>query len=291
MIGLLDFFFTSSYSYLAGVVLLIIGVAATVAYSYKAGKIISLSLIGSGLLLMLFSGVFPGVFFRFIVIMTLGLFLSLQVFHKLLPPLLYFLRGVVIISACIAFGIEWKAMSFAPEIGSFDRIYVIGGALSSGSESSDEPVWPRILSEKLGGGVVNLSSPGLSASAAEEMISEISGKKSLVILDLGAYELDKGISPVQFKADLNALVAALVKKRYSVMIIELPVSPLNVQYLEVQRQAASRYGAVTVPRKIISALLADSETSFEGARLNSKGHRILAELLASRIRKNKQEKE
>jgi lysophospholipase L1-like esterase len=138
-------------------------------------------------------------------------------------------------------------------------------------------VWPTMLARERGAEVLNISETGSTAHYALRSLHWISGKESLVIIELGGNDIFAGVSAADFRRDLRRLIVVSRERCGGVVMFELPLPPLANSYGRVQRELAAKLGVELIPRRVFAGVLASDGATLDGLHLSERGHRLMAE--------------
>lgn len=185
--------------------------------------------------------------------------------------------SIVLVVFCAA--LELAQIFRSARVPEPEEIVVIGDSLASGGFGERE-AWPLVLGREIGARVTNLARPSDEvADALQNQMTEIR-PSSVVLVEIGGNDMLGGTSGSDYARDLDRLIAAVRSKAKVVVMIELPVLPGKWRYAAAQRKIADHYGAVMVPKRVLSAVLADPRNTSDGLHLTQRGHDDLARRLA-----------
>src|SRR5262249_49500363 len=104
-----------------------------------------------------------------------------------------------------------------------------------------------------------------------------------VLLEIGGNDLLGETPAEQFGQDLEALLIAargdLARPRRMIML-ELPVPPGQWAFAAKQRQLAAKFNVLLVPKRLLAAVILNSDSVLDGLHLSPAGHERMAQLLA-----------
>jgi lysophospholipase L1-like esterase len=162
-------------------------------------------------------------------------------------------------------------------------IYVIGDSLSAGIRTGVR-LWPDALEDQVHLHAVNLAKPGATLGSALRQVPGIADPASLVFVEIGGNDLIGEADADAFRAQLDALLQAIVARNPRVAMFELPLPPFRAAFGAAQRETAQKYGVQLIPRRILARLLGTEGFTVDGLHLSQKGHAALAATLAGFLR-------
>lgn len=181
---------------------------------------------------------------------------------------------VCIISAAVE--IPCHMMPSLPKA-SYDRVYVVGDSMSAGIGFKGEKTWPEIAAEKYHVKITNLSQGGGTARSAISQAKLIKDSKVLVFIEIGGNDMLGRTPLVEYRRDLGNLLEAVKGPERTLVMLEIPWAPFHGAFCSTQRELAAKYGAILVPRRILSSVLSGSESTVDGIHLSNQGHQKMAE--------------
>jgi len=186
--------------------------------------------------------------------------------------------GVVVLSVLmIVLELRFE-MSAKPPRG--EPLYVIGDSVSAGIQGPNERPWPRLLAENYGIEVINLAEPGATAASAYKQAERIGDGPGLVFLEIGGNDLFAPTPPAQFREDLTRLARHVTRPNRTVVMLELPILPWDVQYGRIQRQVARSLGVTLIPKRFFAGVLQQEGSTTDLAHLSALGHQRMAAAVA-----------
>ncbi len=162
--------------------------------------------------------------------------------------------------------------------GKLDKIYVIGDSISAGVNSAIDP-WPMVLQKTQGVPVSNLAVAGADLSDAREQADRLPETPALVVIEMGGNDLLRSTPVKEFDAKLNQLLEEVCRPTRKVVMLELPLLPLQNAYGAAQRRAADRYGVALIPKRCFAAVLRQKGATIDGLHLSASGHERMAEMI------------
>jgi acyl-CoA thioesterase-1 len=186
--------------------------------------------------------------------------------------------AAAVVLASLALGLAELPHMRSPSLpaGTFDKVIVVGDSISAGMGREDAFVWPVLLSRERGVEVLNLSEAGSTAHYALRSADRISGKDSLVIIELGGNDMFARVPLPEFRRDLERLIVASRERCAGVVMFELPLPPLANAYGRVQRRLAADHGVGLIPRTVLAGVVAADGATMDGLHLTERGHRLMA---------------
>ena len=161
-----------------------------------------------------------------------------------------------------------------PRTGKFDhdKMYVVGTSLSMAAPGES---YADILKSKYGINAFNLSMERNSPQSALKQAEMMSSADLLILLELG---MDDDFSDFSF--NLKHLLEALSGRGRTIVMFELPRSPLPGNFVRVQRELAREYNVKLSPRHVLAGAIRRSENRVS---LSAEQHRKLADLLGEQL--------
>lgn len=187
--------------------------------------------------------------------------------------------GILIL--CVAGVASEAAFRFGASLPQGVPLYVVGDSVSAGIQGPNEPTWPRLLAQEYAVEVRNLAESGATVASAMKQARQIADGPSLVLLEIGGNDLFAPTLPAQFRADLNRLLEQVGRPGRTVVMLELPTLPWQIQYGRIQRQAAKVHGVILVPKRFFVRVLRQKGATLDLAHLSSQGHRKMADQVAA----------
>jgi lysophospholipase L1-like esterase len=170
----------------------------------------------------------------------------------------------------------------------FEKVFVIGDALSAGIGYKHEKTWAEIASRRSGLSFIQLSAGGATVDSSLESAELVNGNDVLVILEIGGNDILRKTDLRDFRRDLNTLFRIInsVPGR-TVLMFEMPTPPLHKGYNMIQREAAAKYHANVVPSWFFAKLLTDPKMTVDGLHLSFEGQEKVAALTLSILERKK----
>ncbi|NQT40387.1 MAG: acyl-CoA thioesterase, partial [Planctomycetes bacterium] len=154
---------------------------------------------------------------------------------------------------------------------------VIGDSVTAGMGSDDPSErWPNILARQHNLTVQDMSHMGETAASALKRIKGRQITSPVVVLEIGGNDLLGSTSSAQFSRDLDALLAHVSSPDRQVIMLELPLPPLNHEYGRVQRSLARKYNVSLVPKRVFLSVLAANGSTVDTIHLSQAGHERMA---------------
>ncbi len=154
---------------------------------------------------------------------------------------------------------------------------VIGDSVTAGMGSDDtSDRWPNILAEQHNLTVQDMSHMGETAASALKRIKGRQIASPVVVLEIGGNDLLGSTSSAQFSRDLDALLAHVSSPGRQVLMLELPLPPLNHEYGRVQRSLARKHNVSLVPKRVFLSVLAADGSTVDTIHLSQTGHQRMA---------------
>ncbi|OGV37188.1 MAG: hypothetical protein A2020_08375 [Lentisphaerae bacterium GWF2_45_14] len=283
--GLFAFFILSGASYAAGNLLIAAAAPLSIFYEKKLFKALVRVFLIVGLIFVMFSPASMSKAISAILILSVfSLFFALQL-GAVKMGFTHIVRIIMALCALLAFWQElkyWKSpsISFVPE-----KIFVLGGSLSSAEEKLKLKPWPEIFKENSKLNVLNYSVPGALASHYVEKAEVVYGDNILVIIECGADDIKMKTPPPEFRKSLESLMAKIARTGRMILIFEIPEYPdTRGAYSKIIRETAAKFGAQIIPRRLIAKIIYEHQK--ESLALDQEGNLKIANLIKSFIAEN-----
>lgn len=163
------------------------------------------------------------------------------------------------------------------------RLFVIGDSISAGIGTAEERTWPRIITEK-GIEVVDASIAGATApSAMRRQVHKITGDNGIILLEIGGNDVFLGTSYEEFEKALQNILTKIAIDQHTVIMLEVPVLPWQIQYSRIQRKVAAEFNVTVIPKKFLAGIFSAKGATVDLAHLSPKGHELMAHQIWSFI--------
>jgi acyl-CoA thioesterase I len=156
-----------------------------------------------------------------------------------------------------------------------DHLVVIGDSISAGI-FKDEP-WPVLFQMHTNIPVANLSAAGAEASDALDQTRKLTGRDTLILIEIGGNDMIGGVASTEFETRLDKLLAACAGRGRTLIMFELPLLPHRIAYGRIQRRLADKYQVQLIPKRFFIEVLR-SGTS-DGLHLSYAGASHMAALV------------
>jgi acyl-CoA thioesterase-1 len=157
-----------------------------------------------------------------------------------------------------------------------ETLVVLGDSLSAGLGATDDGTWPRLLAERLGRRVVNLSRAGATLSSARAQAQLVPSGPTVVIVELGGNGLLAQVGAERFATDLRALLELVCAPERRVLMFELPLLPFQTEYGRAQRALSREKQVALIPRYVLAGALTGPARTRDDLHLSPRGHEWLA---------------
>jgi acyl-CoA thioesterase-1 len=159
-------------------------------------------------------------------------------------------------------------------------VFVVGDSVSAGM-GGERQTWPRLLSDRHGVHVHDLSLAGATvATALRDQAGGVTESGALVVLEIGGNDVLGGTASEAFERDLDALLTSLRGGGdRTVVMLELPLPPLHNRFGAAQRRLAARHGVVLVPKRVLFGVLTARGATLDTIHLTQTGHTMMAEAM------------
>lgn len=161
-------------------------------------------------------------------------------------------------------------------------IYVIGDSLSAANTDPRITAWPDLLREA-DADVTNLANVGATARSALKQVQQIPSGPCLVLFLIGGNDFLGTTTAAEFDRDLSELLKSAKAPGRVLAMCELPLPPLGHRFGIAQRRRAAEAGAVLLPKRILSKVLAVPGNTVDGIHLSQSGQKTLAQAIAESV--------
>lgn len=157
-----------------------------------------------------------------------------------------------------------------------DHLVVIGDSISSGIDPR-VPAWPIVMQQLTGIPVKNLSRPGAQALEGPDMAEKVTPDDRVVLIEIGGNDLLGGVPSLTFNKNLDATLSKLAMPGRTIVMFELPLLPNKIEYGEIQRHLAAKYGVWLIPKRYFVEVIGGPDATSDGLHLSGVGtHRMAA---------------
>ena len=165
------------------------------------------------------------------------------------------------------------------------RLYVIGDSLAAGM-GGEQATWPKLLAERTGIQVSDLSWPGATARNALRQqtpaLERDTDTEAWVLVEIGGNDMLDGVTADEFGDALDRLLAIArgdPARPRTVVMLELPLIPGKWAFGAWQRHLAAKHGADLVPKRVLGGVILTDANVRDGLHLSQTGHDRLADEL------------
>jgi acyl-CoA thioesterase-1 len=162
-------------------------------------------------------------------------------------------------------------------------LYVIGDSVSAGIGGVKEHPWPQILGNEHNIKVINLAKAGATAASAIPQAKQVHDQNAVVLIEIGGNDLFAPTPPKEFKASLEQILSSVTIPARTVIMLELPLLPLQNEYGRIQRSLARKYDVILMPKRFLVDVLSSKGATVDLAHLSQEGHKLMAERVWSII--------
>lgn len=162
---------------------------------------------------------------------------------------------------------------------------IIGDSVTAGMGGEDTTTtWPALLATDHAIQIQDISHVGETASTALKRLPDNPITAPVLLIEIGGNDVLGVTTPPQFAHDLDALVAHVRSPGRQILMFELPLPPLAHEYGRIQRQVASKYGVLLVPKRIFLKIIAVNDLTLDSIHLSQAGHRKMADCVWQLVR-------
>jgi acyl-CoA thioesterase I len=190
-------------------------------------------------------------------------------------------RAVLVGLATLMAGMELPH-TLPPEIPPLPgrHLYVIGDSISAGI-GAGYPPWPDLFAARHILPVTNLAMAGATVADAMPRVAQVKAPYATVLVELGGNDLLSGVPVGQFARDLEALLASLRQPGRTILMMELPLFPLQSGFGRAQRALARRFDVHLIPKRYLAHVLGTRGATVDGLHLSESGTRMMADTVSS----------
>jgi acyl-CoA thioesterase-1 len=168
----------------------------------------------------------------------------------------------------------------------YEKLYIIGDSVTAGIGNKDEVTWPGIIQKKVKADIIDLAQSGATVATVLRQAEQIDTKNALVLCEIGGNDLFGPTPYSEFRSNLNLILQRVKKNGNTVVMLELPLLPWQIEYGRIQRQLANEFNVILIPKRFFAAVLSQEQASSDLAHLTYKGHQLMAEQIWSLIGQN-----
>ncbi len=169
--------------------------------------------------------------------------------------------------------------SFHGPDGTVKTLCVVGDSITAGLNDGEE-TWPKRLSRQVDARILDASQPGATLKSARGQVELLNSQPGdVLLLEIGGNDLLEGLPLVEFEHNLDQLLAVSQQPDRVVVMFELPLPPLSMRYVAIQRRLARQYHIRLIPRRQLLGVLTQRESTVDGIHLSANGHSRLADLV------------
>jgi acyl-CoA thioesterase-1 len=166
-----------------------------------------------------------------------------------------------------------------------DLIVFFGNSITQGYGVRPEEAFPALVAQALGVPFANAGVAGdtMGAGLARMERDVLPHGPRLVVVEFGGNDFLRRVPVEETLRHLGAIVATLVREGAMVVILEVTVGLGGDPYLAGYQAVADRHGAMLIP-DVMRGILASADLRADTIHPNAKGHRLLAERVATALR-------
>lgn len=181
---------------------------------------------------------------------------------------------------CLAAVLVELPWMFTPRLhGSFRTMYVIGDSISAGVGGAKERNWPKIVGDRHGITVVDLSRAAETVSSAFDRTGQVREPNAIVFLEIGGNDMLDYARGGKFEEEFDALLRAVAAPDRMLVMMEVPLPPFCNRFGEIQRRLARKYHARLIPKRVFMRILTGPDATVDGLHLSQSGHERMADVL------------
>ncbi len=155
-------------------------------------------------------------------------------------------------------------------------VFVLGDSRSAGLSSRAEATWPILLASRIRRPVGSFARAGAQLADGIVQARALPAGGCVVLIELGGNDILGDATAERFAADMRRLLSSVTDPRRSVVMLELPLLPLQNRYGHLQRQISREFGVRLISRRVLAGAVALPGHTTDGLHLSPAGHRWLA---------------
>ncbi len=163
-----------------------------------------------------------------------------------------------------------------PPAGDSRHLTIFGDSVTAGL-GDEEITWPRILAGETGWIIHDNSFPGATTKTALKRIRTAEIPPGLVLIELGGNDIFGSGDAEAFSRNLDEILLLAAQPGRVVLMLELPLPPLQHRFGASQRRLARKHGVHLIPKRVFLSVLLSDETTLDSIHLSPAGHRRMAE--------------
>jgi acyl-CoA thioesterase-1 len=161
---------------------------------------------------------------------------------------------------------------------------VVGDSVTAGLDDGED-TWPKQLSRRLSTSVVDASQPGATLKSARQQVELLNQQGGdVLLLEIGGNDLLEGLPIAVFERDMDQLLQACRRSGRSTVMFELPLPPLAMRYVAIQRRLARQHQVTLIPRRRFLQVLTAPQSTVDGIHLSMKGQTRTADLVQNLLK-------
>lgn len=166
-------------------------------------------------------------------------------------------------------------------------ILAFGDSLTAGTGAGEQESYPAVLSQLVGRTVVNRGIPGeLSAQGAQRLPEVLDQERpALLILCHGGNDLLGQLDHQAIAGNLRTMIQAARDRGVAVLLIAVPSLGLTLTPPKMYNDLAAEFG-IPIERNILPEVLGKSSLKSDHIHPNTAGYRLVAEAVATILKKS-----
>lgn len=154
---------------------------------------------------------------------------------------------------------------------------IIGDSVTAGMGGGDNAVrWPQILGAQHDVVIQDISHPGETTTSALKRVKAKQVESSLVVLEIGGNDLLGDADSHKFARDLDTLLAEVCASNRQVVMLELPLPPFRNEFGRIQRSLARTHKVALIPKRVFASVLMTEGSTVDTIHLSQTGHDRMA---------------
>jgi acyl-CoA thioesterase I len=159
-----------------------------------------------------------------------------------------------------------------------DHLVVIGDSISAGLGSQSP--WPTLFQQITNIPARNISRAGATTAEAIQLAALVTPQDKLVLIEIGGNDLIANFASKSFEASLQTVISSLAAPGRTLVMFELPLLPHKVEYGQIQRRLAAKYGVWLIPKRYFVYIITGADATSDGLHLTPTGADRMARLVA-----------
>jgi len=174
---------------------------------------------------------------------------------------------------------ELPYLWFRSPVSTVKTLCVVGDSITAGLNDGED-TWPKQLARQVDARILDASQPGATLKSALGQVELLNSQfGDVLLLEIGGNDLLEGLPLAEFEQNLDRLLALSQQPERQAVMFELPLPPLAMRYVAIQRRLARQYHVRLIPRRQFLSVLTKQGSTVDGIHLSAAGHSRMADLV------------